>query len=408
MDLDLIPAPVWELTSGLPDTPSPGDVARLRATLPAVSPDVWQAAITQTLLRRRGQPKLGSAVESLWLTDAGLQQASRPIVAVRRARLLAEAGHTRWVDLGCGLGVDSLAAARAGLAVTAVEIDEPTARAARHNLTRLAPDARVMVADLRSVAVPADSVAFVDPARRSASDATGGGRRALDPADWSPPWQWLRDFASRHPRTVAKVAPGIDRDLPGPEVAVEWVSVGGDLVEATLWFPGVRDGRPPRTATLLRAGRDVWDEGTEVSVSGAGDPAPETALSEWLLEPDAAIIRSGLVGEVAALIGGGVISPGIAYLSSPQRPSGEWGRVSRVLDVLPPKIKELRAEVRRRGFGSVEIRTRGVGVDPQRVRRGLDLTSGGPPASLVMTRVSGRATALLVDDDAVPGTGGGT
>ena len=127
-------------------------------------------------------------------------------------------------------------------------------------------------------------------------------------------------------------------------------------------------------------------------------------MTAWLLEPDPAIIRAGLVGDLGELVAGHVLSPGIAYLSCPDRPDPGWGRVSRVLAELPAKPKPLRAQLRRLGVGSLEIRTRGLDLDPARLRRQLDLAPGGPAASIVVTRVSGRAAALLVSDDTVPGS----
>ena len=57
----------------------------------------------------------------------------------------------------------------------------------------------------------------------------------------------------RVPRTVLKLAPGIDHALLPPGAEGEWVSVGGDLVEAAFWCGPL--AAVPRRATLLPAGR---------------------------------------------------------------------------------------------------------------------------------------------------------
>ena len=214
--MDAPPQAAWDLAAGLPDRPGATELSRLRATIPEVSAEQWREVVTQTLLRRRARSKLGEG--PWWLTEAGLQQASRPAVAVRRAGQLRDLGLTEFVDLGCGLGIDSVAAARAGLSVTAVEQDPVTASCAELNLARFAPDgsARIVRADARHHRVPSHAVAFVDPGRRTGSHRDGSARRSRDPQDWHPPWSWLQSFAELHPRTVAKVAPGIDRDLPPP------------------------------------------------------------------------------------------------------------------------------------------------------------------------------------------------
>lgn len=398
-----IPITAWEHAAALPDDPGPTDLTRLRAAVPQLPTETWTFVVNQTMLRRRATAKLGPEASRMLLTEAGLQQASRPAVAVRRFRQLRQQGWTAVSDLGCGLGVDAAAAARAGLTVDAVELDPQTAAAAEHNLAVLAPDAaaRLVCGDVRRARVPADHVAFLDPGRRRGHHRDGTARRVGDPEQWQPPWSWIDEFTQHHPATVVKAAPGIDRDLPGDDVAVEWVSVAGHLVEADLWFPGVRDDRAARSATLLPAPGDPWAPGTARILSGNGVPAPVHPLGSWLLEPDPAIIRSGLVGELADLIAAGTTSEGIAYLTGDATPPIGWGRVSTILEVLPARVKPLRAGLRARDLRPTEIRTRGLNLDPQQLRTSLPTT--GSPVGLVVTRVAGRPVTLLVADDLVPG-----
>ena len=141
-------------------------------------------ALTQVRLRERARARLGSIAERLLLTDDGLAQATRPVVARRRAQRLVAAGVTHVADLGCGLGLDAAAMADAGLRVTAVERDPVVAALARANLagsgaaapwrfsTATPPPRR------RSTRLLAGGIdaAFVDPARRDPSRTSPRGR----------------------------------------------------------------------------------------------------------------------------------------------------------------------------------------------------------------------------------------
>lgn len=403
-----IPTEAWRLAEQLPDEPGPTHLQRLRSLDPSLDPEHWTFVVNQTLLRRRATAKLGREAAVMLLTGDGIEQASRPAVAVRRFRALHRQGRRSVVDLGCGVGVDAAAAAREGLAVLAVEQDGPTAMAAAHNVAVLAPHAaaRVVCTDAREYAarpMDEDTVAYLDPGRRRGHRPDGTARRVSDPAQWQPPWPWIEEFARGHPATVVKTAPGIDRDLVGGDVAVEWISVGGDLVEADLWFPAVRDDRPARSAVLLTPTADPWTPGPSRVLGGDGRPAPVVPLGGWLLEPDPAIIRSGLVGDLAARLGAGSTSRGIAYLTGDGPAPDGWGRVSRILDVLPARTKPLRAHLRALGLRPTEIRTRGLNLDPGRLRGRLPTT--GAPVALVVTRVAGEPVALLVTDGLVPGAG---
>ena len=62
--------------------------------------------------------------------------------------------------------------------------------------------------------------------------------------------------------------------------------------------------------------------------------------------------------------------------------------------MLPFSLKRLRALLRERGVGRLEIRKRGSALEPDQLRRDLRL-SGSEGASLVLTRVAGAPTVLL-------------
>jgi hypothetical protein len=288
-------------------------------------------------------------------------------------------------DLGCGLGSDAMAAARAGIEVYAVEADPLTAEIAAANVAAagLADIVRVDCADATSVRVEDFDAVFADPARRRA-----GRGRVFDPRAYSPPWDFIAGLARRVPRTVLKLAPGIGHELLPPGAEGEWVSVGGDLVEAAFWCGPL--SAVPRRATLLSA------DGTgQTGLSGSGaERAPVGAVGRFLYDPDPAVVRSHLVAEFAATVGGRLADPDIAYVYTDEAADTPYGRRLEITDVLPFSLKRLRAVLRDRGVGRLEIRKRGSALEPDRLRRDLRL-SGPAPASLVLTRVAGAPTAIL-------------
>jgi SAM-dependent methyltransferase len=343
--------------------------------------DLAAAALTQVELRRRAVAKFGPDAARMFFTRAGLEQATRAVVADRRAARLAAAGVRRLADLGCGLGSDALAAARAGISVYAVEADPPTAALAAANAAEagLADLITVVCADATTVDVTGFDAVFADPARRRA-----GRGRVFDPRSYSPPWDFVAGLAERVPRTVLKLAPGIDHDLLPPGAEGEWVSVGGDLVEAAFWCGPL--AAAPRRATLLPGGAEL---------TGPGDTAaPVGPVGGYLYDPDPAVVRSHLVAEFAATIGGRIADPTIAYVYTDSPVETPYGRRLAVTDVLPFSLKRLRALLRDRGVGRLEIRKRGSALEPEQLRRDLKL-AGPAAASLVLTRVAGAPTVIL-------------
>ena len=167
---------------------------------------VASAALTQAGLRRRATAKFGTDASRMFFTAAGLEQATRAVVAERRAARLAAHGTRRIVDLGCGIGADTLAFARAGLHVLAVDADPATVAVAEANVAALGLSDRVEVRTVDATTVDLSDVdaVFCDPARRA------GGPKGVRPVGVLAAVALRRGSADPVPATVLKVAPGLD------------------------------------------------------------------------------------------------------------------------------------------------------------------------------------------------------
>ncbi|MGY1602692.1 class I SAM-dependent methyltransferase [Geodermatophilus sp. SYSU D00815] len=364
-------------------------VARLRARVGAeLAGPAWELA----RLRARARPVFGADADVLFLTADTLEQAGRPELAARRARRMVAGGADPVADLGCAAGTDTVALARAGAHVVAVDRD-PVAReltAANVAALGLADRVRVVAGDAVDLvaAAPGGEVAgcraaVLDPARRA------GGRRQLDPDRWSPPWSTVAALLDRLPTSVVKVAPGLDHGRVPAGIEAEWVSVGGSIAEALLWGRGL-------SATWRRVTRAHDGGFLELTADEDPGPAPVGPVRGWLHEPDPAVIRSGLVALVAHALGATLVDPTIAYLTSDADPGSAWVSSYRVDAVLPFNLKKLRALLRTRGVGRVVVKKRGSAIEPETLVRQLRGPGAGS-AVVVVTRVAGAPTALVCD-----------
>jgi hypothetical protein len=266
--------------------------------------------------------------------------------------------------------------------VLGVERDPLTAALAGANVDALdlSDRATVRLGDVTGTPLDGVGAVFVDPARR---DARG---RALAPHRWSPPFSFVTEVAAHVAATGAKLAPGVPHEVLPAGTEAEWVSEGGDLVECALWFGPLATG-VARRATLLPSGATLTGDGSRWAEAGP--------VGRYLLEPDPAVIRAGLVAELADQVDGRLLDPTIAYLTTQQRPRTVLGSAYEVTDVLPFGVKRLRALLRERGVGRVTVKKRGTAVTPEQLRPALRLR-GDAEATVVLTRVAGEQSVLIV------------
>lgn len=378
-----------DLLDSLPDWTSRSDVVKTVADLrrQGHSPGLVAAVLTQNRLRAKARAKFGEFADRMLFTEAGLEQATRLRVAALHAGRYARAGLRHVADLGCGIGGDALAFAAIDLDVTAAEADEVTAAVAAFNLT---PFPRVTVLHSRAEDVPLGGIdsAWLDPARRT---TTGGTTtRHADAADYSPPLDFAFGLAERMPVGV-KLGPGTDRDLVPPGTEAQWVSVDGDVVELAVWTGVLARPGVGRAALVIRG-----DAAHELVAPADSEDAPVGPLGDYLYEPDGAVIRARLIGDLARANGAWMLSEGIAYLTADREFDTPFARGFRVLERLPADERHLRQALHTRGVGTLEIKKRGVDVDPAALRTRLKLKGEGS-ATVILTREEGRHVALLVE-----------
>jgi SAM-dependent methyltransferase len=372
-----------ELLGELGALPEPADplsaANRLRARFPA---DLVVTALTQDRLRRRAVAKFGEPARSMYFTEAGYEQATRLPVARLRAERFMAAGVREVADLCCGIGGDALAFAAAGIRVLAVDRDPVTCAVLRANAAALGVGdlIRIECADVTRVPLDGCDAVFLDPARR------GERGRVFDPGAYSPPWSFAVGLADRFAAAGFKVAPGIAHEAIPPDAEAEWVSDAGEVKEAGIYFGSLRTAG--RRATLL--------PGPHTLVAG-GEPDPQPGeIGRYLYEPDGAVIRARLIGELAVSLNARTLDPTIAYLTGDQYTATPYAAAYEVTDVLPFTVKKLRALVSERGYGALTIKKRGADIDPAALRR--QLRPAGPKtnaATIIVTRHLGRHVALV-------------
>lgn len=357
------------------DPTSLGAAGRMRKQF---SPELASAALSQVTLRRKAAKKF-SRSDDMFFTSAGLEQATREPVSAWRARAFRDAGVSTVYDLGCGIGADAMAFLDAGIDVHGVEADPDTAALASANLGLLG-GRPVEIANAQDIAVPQFAGVFLDPARR-----TGSGR-TWEVADFSPPWSLVLKHLSGASFCCVKMGPGLPKEMIPDGVRATWVSHHGNVVEASLW----NGAGPSRAAVVFPR-----DGGEPVELTAASPRDLEVRPpGRFIIEPDNAVIRAALVTEIAPEADLWLVHEQIAYLSSDEPLSTPLADCFQVTAVLRYDNSAMRSHIRENGIGVLEIKCRGMDVDPAALRRTLK-PKGPSSATLILLRTTHGALAVF-------------
>ena len=183
-----------------------------------------------------------------------------------------------------------------------------------------------------------------------------------------------------------KLGPALPHSLIPEKVEAEWITHRGDTVEVALWAgTGAHPGR--RSALVMPNAR---------LTATAAPLLPVRDLGRYLYEPVGAVIRAGAIADLGAQLGAGLLDLQVAYLTSDQLCSTPFAAAFEVRQRLPFHLKALRSWVRAAQIGVLEIKKRGIDVDPAELRRRLRL-AGPNSATMVISRTPSGAIAAIVE-----------
>lgn len=347
--------------------------------------ELARSALEIAILRKEALRKF-SKPEHLYFTREALEQASSEPVASYRA--LRYRSFRRVVDLGCSVGVDTLALAAS---TQAIGLDRDPLRLsmaqANARALGLSQQAAFLQADLHAslpfrvfFAPSADRPAlFFDPARRSS------GGRIFSVEDYSPPLSSILGWLESYPAAGVKISPGVKLEqLQAYDAEVEFISLRGDLKEAVLWFGPLKSAA--RRATVL--------PGPHSMEGGFSGPLPLSTPKAYLYEPDPSILRAGLVAALGARLDASQLDSDIAYLTSDRLVETPFARSWTVRDWFPFTLKRLRTYLRERRIGQVVIKKRGSPLEPERLQHELRLHGEGQ-AVVFLTHLRGRPIVMI-------------
>jgi SAM-dependent methyltransferase len=360
-------------------------LTQLRKQIPA---DIAAAALEIAKLRIKARDKFLTNTDHLFLSREALEQASHVAISALRPALFEGFDHI--ADLGCGIGADTrwLAINRA---VVGVDRDPVRLLMAKHNTAQL--PVKFIQADLTDP-LPFKGIraAFFDPARRTE------GRRIFSVRDYSPSLDVIRTWP--FDALMVKLSPGVDlAELAPYPGSVQFVSVNGDLKEAQLLCGALDQGVP--SALVIRVDEAaIFDPAhlTVIVLRSENLPAPPLRPPQgYLYEPDPAVIRAGVLSELAQALDIPMfrLDETIAYLTADTLVLSPLARAWLIEAWMPFNLKKLRAYLRERGVGRVTVKKRGSPILPEELIAKLKLPGDGEERVVVLTHVADQPAILI-------------
>jgi len=347
-----------------------------------IDPAQAQAVIETVILRQHAESKFSRAAQMVF-TRPALEQASSEIIANYRADRFVQAGLKRIIELGCGIGGDTLALT-AQSEVIGVDLEPLRLAMARKNVRVYGNGDRFLPlqSDITTLPVPALQAFFFDPARRDDQ-----GSRMKSVALYQPPLSTIDRWRSKIAHGAVKISPAVDYTELPVDADIEFISLAGAVKEGILWYGDLRCGSA-RRATLLPAGHTLSSD------DFPGEAVLVRAPSAYLYEPDGAVIRAHLVQTLARHLGCAQIDKEIAYLTSDQYQETPYAHSFSLEAWFPFQLKRLRRYLRSRDIGRVTIKKRGSPLEPDSLQQQLRL-KGDEHRTLFLTHVLGEHAVLI-------------
>jgi 16S rRNA G966 N2-methylase RsmD len=336
-------------------------------------------------------PAWYNSADIIYPPHLNLEQTSSEVTAKYKAALVS--GHSL-IDLTGGFGIDSFFFAEKIQKVIHCEMDSSLSEIAAHNFKQLgAENITTINGDsleyLGSTEEYFDWI-YLDPARR---DDYGGKIFLLDQCTPNVP-ENLGLFFKKAKRVLIKTSPLLDLKAGMEELEhvaeIHIVAVNNEVKEL-LWLLDPSSKEEVRIKTINIGKKAV--QKFEADFSRLGTEANLSEPQEYLYEPNAAIMKSGLFGELSIRTATAKLHAN-SHLYTSSEFTDFPGRRFQILEVLPYQRKLLKKEPR---LKKANITTRNFPKSVEAIRKELKIEDGGTVYAFFTTNLRNEKVVVLCE-----------
>ena len=242
-----------------------------------------------------------------------------------------------------------------------------------------------VVADAAAFPVQGFAAWHADPDRRTS------GRRTTQIELYEPPLEVLEKLLSQNPNAALKLAPAAEAPERWKKIAErEWLESREECRQQVAWFGSLARRPGEKAATIV----DAPSGPRTVQGRGEGPVPIEDRIGRFVYEPAAAVLAAKLTHVLSQEHKLAAVSSKAMYLTGdvPIHDAALAG--FEVQAVLPLDERQLKAWLRQRGLGRLEVKKRGCDVEPEKLRKRLG-GHGDEAATLLVCQVGGQVQAIV-------------
>jgi len=326
-----------------------------------------------------------------------LEQASDEITAMETAQDFPAEAHVD--DICCGAGADAIALAKRNLNLKVVAYDRcPIAcELVRQNAASHSCLIQVVETSAENIQIDASTYINIDPDRRSE------GRRVTNLDSLSPSSDVIQSLVAKARGFSLKLSPGLrvewNSGLPLAPEAIRYLSKDG-AVKQQRWYWGL--DRWPKDSIVVSThsksseyhwSHEIFDR------KQAAENAREILVDRcmpYVADYDPAIRAAELGAAFAKKHQWSLLDSSSGYLTANQPVQHPMVRWFRLLHELPLDRKQIKSFAKTLDTKTWELKSRGVDLDLDEVRKMLPTSSKSNEArTILFTRIGGRHRALI-------------
>lgn len=348
--------------------------------------------LNQVKLRQKALRKFPAAmVEKMFFEEKALEQATAWPLALHRAqKLQALAPDGPILDLGCGMGCDTLALVHYR-PVIAIDLEPSRLDILQANAQNLALPYPIQTLQLDYIKnkLPQASAAFSDPARRIDS------KRIYQVEETFPPLKkvvGLAEFLGIP--TAVKLAPSFDKALleNWPSASLEFVGLNKQCREAVLWLNCAIE--PSLQASIYLKDGTWHQESLPISQELPVDVGP-LHEGQYLYEIEPVLLRAGLLHKYADKLQAHLFDEQTSWLISDKLIEEPLADAFLITEIHNFSLKALQKRIKDLNIGILEIKKRNSAIVPETVRQRIRTCPTKNELTVFITRQKGQPLFML-------------